>query len=198
MGSFKQKIARYLYPLILRLGRNGKNGTVLINERKIPAKKPFPLDQVTLINGSKPDILSYSGKMILIVNTASNCGYTGQYAELQTLHEKFSQNLVIVGFPSNDFKEQEKANDQEIAQFCQINYGVTFPIVKKTTVIKNNGQHPVYEWLTKSTLNGWNDHAPDWNFGKYLIDDKGNLTHYFGPSISPLDHVFVNAIDLKK
>lgn len=198
MGSFKQKIARYLYPLILKLGRNGKNGTVLSNEGRIPPNKSFPFEQIKLNNGNKLDFLPSSGKMILIVNTASNCGYTGQYAELQTLHERFSQKLVVLGFPSNDFKEQEKADDQEIAKFCQINYGVTFPIVQKTKVIKNNGQHPVFEWLTKSELNGWNDHAPDWNFSKYLVDDKGNLTYYFGPSISPLDDVLIDAIDLKK
>ncbi|WP_345956037.1 glutathione peroxidase [Mucilaginibacter sp. PAMB04168] len=197
MASFKQKIARYLYPLILRLGRKGKNGTILSNEGNVPPKKPFPLEQIIFSNGSKPDLMSYSGKMILVVNTASNCGYTGQYAELQTLHEGFSQKLVILGFPSNDFKEQEKANDQEIAQFCQVNYGVTFPILKKAVVVPHSDQHPVFKWLTSSTLNGWNDHAPDWNFSKYLLDEKGNLIHYFGPSVSPLDDVFINAIGLK-
>ena len=122
------------------------------------------------------------------------CGYTGQYSELQSLHERFGDTLQIIAFPANDFAEQEKSNDSEIAQFCQLNYGVTFPIAVKGVVIKNTQQQQIFKWLTDKNLNGWNEHAPDWNFGKYIIDEKGILTHYFGPSVSPLQDEFLNAL----
>ena len=125
----------------------------------------------------------------------SNCGYTAQYAELQSLHEQFGDALRIIAFPANDFAGQEKGNDNEIASFCQVNYGVTFPIALKGEVLKKAGQQDVFKWLTDKDLNGWNEHAPDWNFGKYIIDEKGILTHYFGPSVSPLDKDFMDALE---
>lgn len=195
MASFKQKVMRFLYPFIRKLGKSGKNGTVLKNEQKAAPKESFYVQQVTLNNGKKLDFSTFAGKKILIVNTASDCGYTGQYAELQSLHEKFSDTLAIVAFPSNDFMEQEKADDKEIASFCQVNYGVTFPLAKKGVVLKKEEQQPVYKWLTDSVANGWCDHVPDWNFGKYVIDEKGTLTHYFGPSVSPLERDFLEAIE---
>ena len=146
-------------------------------------------------NGNPIDFSVYSGKKVLIVNTASNCGYTGQYAELQKLHEKLGDKLAIIAFPANDFAEQEKSSDNEISQFCQINYGVTFPIAKKGVVVKSKEQQPIFKWLTDSRANGWNSHQPDWNFGKYVIDEKGNLSNYFGPSISPLDSEFLKAVE---
>ena len=105
---------------------------------------------------------------------------------MQQLHEQHKNKIAIVGFPANDFKEQEKSNDSEIANFCQVNFGVTFPLSKKSSVVKGREQNPVYQWLTQKEKNGWNTHEPDWNFSKYLIDEKGVLTHYFGPAVSPL------------
>lgn len=122
----------------------------------------------------------------MIVNTASNCGYTNQYAELQNLYEHFKEKLIIIAFPANDFKEQEKGSNEEIAQFCQMNYGITFPLAKKSKVLKSADQNKVFEWLTHKELNGWNEQEPTWNFSKYLIDEKGHLTHYFDPAVSPL------------
>jgi glutathione peroxidase len=194
MASLKQKIARILYPLILRLGKKGRNGTVLDNTRQAQAKVSLYEQHILLNNGSKLDLETLSGRKILLVNTASECGYTGQFAELQTLHEKYGEKLAIIGFPSNDFRQQEKGSNEDIARFCQVNYGVTFPIAQKAVVVKNVVQHPVFKWLTQSSANGWNDHAPDWNFGKYLVDETGNLINYFGPSISPLDDVVLKAI----
>ncbi len=195
MASFKQKVMRFLYPIIRKIAKSGKNGTVLNNQQKVAPKEPFYAQPVTLNNGQNLDFSIFSGKKILIVNTASNCGYTGQYAELQSLHEKLSDKLAIIAFPSNDFMEQEKADDKDIASFCQVNYGVTFPLAKKGVVLKKAEQQPVFQWLTNSAANGWCDHVPDWNFGKYIIDEKGTLTHYFGPSVSPLEKDFLEAVE---
>lgn len=195
MASFKQKALRFLYPTLRKIAKSGKNGTVLNNEQKATPKESFYAQQVTLNNGQNLNFSTFSGKKILIVNTASNCGYTGQYAELQSLHQKLGDKLTIVAFPSNDFKEQEKADDKEIASFCQLNYGVTFPLAEKGVVLKTTEQQPVFQWLTNSEANGWCDHVPDWNFGKYIINEKGLLTHYFGPSVSPLEKVFLESVE---
>ena len=195
MATFKQKILRFLYPLIRKASKSVKNGTVIINENNATSIVSFYQQKAILNNGNLIDFSVYSGKKVLIVNTASNCGYTGQYAELQKLHEKLGDKLAIIAFPANDFAEQEKSSDNEISQFCQINYGVTFPIAKKGVVVKSKEQQPIFKWLTDSRANGWNSHQPDWNFSKYVIDEKGNLTNYFGPSISPLDSEFLKAVE---
>ncbi|MBD3631313.1 glutathione peroxidase [Cyclobacterium sp.] len=194
METFKQKLLRFFYPFIRKIGKFSKNGAVLFNEQSIEAPTSIFDLHASLSNGKEIDFSTFTGKKILLVNTASNCGYTGQYAELQSLHEKLGNKLTIIAFPSNDFAEQEKGNDEDISQFCQVNYGVTFPIAKKGVVVKKPEQHPVFKWLSDSNSNGWNDHAPDWNFSKYLIDENGKLTHYFGPSISPLDDVFLKVV----
>jgi len=111
------------------------------------------------------------------------------------LHERYGNTTKIIAFPANDFAGQEKSNDSEIAHFCQVNYGVTFPVAKKGVVIKNSEQQQVFRWLSDKTLNGWNEHAPDWNFGKYVINENGILTGYFGPSVSPLEEDFLNALN---
>ena len=195
MATFKQKILRFLYPLIRKASKSGKNGAVISNENNATSIVSFYQQKAILNNGNLIDFSVYSGKKVLIVNTASNCGYTGQYAELQKLHEKLGDKLAIIAFPANDFAEQEKSSDNEISQFCQINYGVTFPIAKKGVVVKSKDQQPIFKWLTDSRANGWNSHQPDWNFSKYVIDEKGNLTNYFGPSISPLDGEFLKAVE---
>ncbi|WP_210486110.1 glutathione peroxidase [Rufibacter aurantiacus] len=184
--ELRQRIMKWLYPLIMRLSKSTKNGKILENRQQVPAAQPFYGLQATLNNGSPLDFSQFRNKKVLLVNTASNCGYTGQYEELQQLHEEQKDNLVIIGFPANDFKEQEKDNDAAISQFCQVNFGVTFPLAKKSVVVKNPGQNPVYDWLSHAQKNGWNEHQPDWNFSKYLIDEQGNLTHYFGPAVSPV------------
>jgi len=192
--TFKQKLLRKLYPVIRNMGKKGKNGTILINNQNIAPLTPFYDLAVTLNNGEMIRFSEFRGKKVLLVNTASGCGYTGQYAELQSLHEQMGDKLVIIAFPANDFAGQEKSNDQEIAQFCQVNYGVTFSVAKKGVVIKIPEQQPVYNWLTDKNSNGWNDHEPDWNFGKYLISGEGMLTHYFGPSVSPMEAGFLLAL----
>ncbi len=170
----------------MRLSKAGSgNGKVLVNRKKAPAVVSFYDLKVTLNDGKELEFDQLKGKNVLLVNTASDCGYTGQYAELQQLHERHQDNLVIIGFPANDFKEQEKGTDQEISRFCQVNYGVSFHLSQKSNVTAGPEQHPVYQWLTQAAKNGWNSHQPDWNFSKYLVDEKGILIRYFGPAISP-------------
>src|SRR5690606_30312826 len=185
--KIKQKILQTLYPLIMLFSRSSTGkGKILSNEKGVNPKTSFYELKTTLNNGQVLDFGQFKNKKVLLVNTASNCGYTGQFEELQQLHEKYPDKIALVGFPANDFQEQEKGSDGEIAQFCQVNYGVTFPLSKKSTVVNDREQNQVYQWLTQADQNGWNSHSPDWNFSKYLIDENGVLTHYFGPAVSPL------------
>ena len=149
---------------------------------------------VMLNDGKELSLERLRGKKVMLVNTASDCGYTPQYAELQKLYQHSKEDLEIIAFPANDFKEQEKGSDEEIASFCTKNYGVSFPIAKKSVVIEDKGQHPLFQWLTSKDLNGWNDTLPSWNFAKYLVNEEGVLTHYFEPLVSPLSTDVTNAV----
>jgi glutathione peroxidase len=194
MASLKQQLLRFLYPFIKNIGKSGNKGTVLTNTESVSPPTSFYQEQILLNNNQSIDLNALKGKKIIIVNTASDCGYTGQYAELQKLYEKHQQTLLIIAVPSNNFNEQEKGSDAKIATFCEINYGVTFPLAKKDDVLKTPQQLSIYNWLTHADLNGWCNHEPDWNFGKYIINETGILTHYFGPSVSPLDKEFMEAL----
>lgn len=127
----------------------------------------------------------FKGKKILIVNVASECGYTPQYKDLQALSEKYAEKLVIIGFPCNQFGGQEPGTEDEIVSFCQKNYGVTFPISQKGDV-KGAQQHPLYQWLTQKSMNGKDDYSVKWNFNKFLISETGELLSYFPSSTKPL------------
>jgi glutathione peroxidase len=191
----RQKIMKLIYPVLIKVGsRLGFKSKTMANYN---AAKPIHsiFDLIVQLNSGKEIKLeSYKGKKLLIVNTASNCGYTPQYEALQSLYEQFNPQLEIIGFPSNDFKEQEPGSDEEIAEFCKVNYGVSFPLVKKSRVVPGEGQHPVYAWLSSPEENGWCRQVPEWNFSKYLLNERGELTHYFAPGISPLDKTVVDAI----
>jgi glutathione peroxidase len=139
-----------------------------------------------LNNGTELSKDSFKGKKIMIVNTASECGFTGQYEQLEQLYQKYKDRLIIIGFPSNEFGNQEKGNNEYIASFCKINYGVSFPLAIKGEVLKSDTQQDVYRWLTDSKLNGWNNQVPTWNFCKYLIDENGVLVDFFNSGINPL------------
>lgn len=129
----------------------------------------------TSIEGKTIDFSSFEGKKILIVNTASECGLTPQFKQLQQLYDDFKdRNLIIVGFPSNDFGQQEPGNDLEIKSFCERNYGVSFLMMAKIHV-KGSNIHPIYKWLTSKSENGVMSSSVKWNFQKYLIDEKGHL-----------------------
>lgn len=192
--TYRQKLLKAVYPAWMWWTKmRGKNVTELKNEQKQPPVSFYALKGI-LNNGDTLDFATLKGKKVMLVNTASNCGYTNQYSDLQKLSEQYKDKLVILGFPANDFKEQEKGSDEEIARFCKANYGVTFPLMQKTSVIRSPQQHPVYQWLTDTAKNGWNKKAPSWNFAKYIVDENGVLTNYFGSSISPVSSDVVRAI----
>lgn len=146
---------------------------------------------VTTLDGQVFDFSQLKGKRILIVNTASECGYTPQYAQLQELYDTYSGNdFIIIGFPSNDFGGQEPGSNEEIATFCQKNYGVTFPMMDKI-IVKGDRMHPVYRWLTQKSQNGVSDAEVRWNFNKFLIDANGNWVACYPSKTEPLDEVIV-------
>jgi glutathione peroxidase len=150
--------------------------------------------KVESLEGGKIDFAKYKGKKILIVNTASECGYTPQYEGLEKLYEAHKDKLVIVGFPANNFGAQEPGSNQEIAGFCKKNYGVTFPMAAKIDV-KGNDMAPIYRWLTEKQYNNYADNNVKWNFNKFLIDEKGNLVGYFGSKVKPDDAELLKAIE---
>jgi glutathione peroxidase len=193
--TIRQKILKAAYPLLIKFGKLKGSGLTLTNTENVSPPVSFYDLKVQLNNGNYINFDALKGKKVLLVNTASNCGYTNQYAELQELYEEKKGTLEIIAFPANDFKEQEKGTDAEIAQFCQVNFGITFPLAKKVTVVKSSSQHPVFQWLTQKNKNGWNDKEPNWNFSKYLVNETGALTHFFDPSVSPLSKEVINAIN---
>lgn len=194
--SLKQKILKAVYPAFILLNKiKGRSNKVLTNEQGSTPPSSFYDLSVVLNNGDTLSFATLKGKKVLLVNTASDCGFTAQYTDLQKLSEEHKEHLQVIGFPANDFKEQEKGTDKEIAEFCRSNYGVTFPLVKKCSVIKGTEQHPIFQWLTNKTRNGWNDKAPGWNFTKYLVNEKGLLTNYFGSSVSPVSKEVQDAIN---
>jgi len=135
--------------------------------------------------GSTIDFSKYKGKNILIVNTASQCGYTKQYADLEKLYEKYKDNLVIIGFPANNFGQQEPGTNAEIKEFCSKNYGVTFPMAEKISV-KGEDIHPLFKWLTTKQDNGVMDAEIKWNFTKFLVDKNGKLVAVFPSAVTPM------------
>lgn len=146
------------------------------------------------IDGKDIGFKSFKGKKVLIVNVASECGYTDQYDDLQYLHRKYSNRLVILGFPSNNFGKQEPGSNIKILDFCKSNFGVEFQMFEKIEVIGEKA-HPVYKWLSSSNLNGWNDKSPKWNFYKYLVDQNGNLSKVLASSINPRDPIITDFIE---
>jgi len=149
------------------------------------------------LSGADFDFSTLKGKKIMIVNTASKCGLTPQYKELQALYEKYKdQNFIIIGFPANDFMSQEPGTNEEIAEFCEMNYGVTFPMMSKISV-KGNEMAPIYEFLTQEAKNGFSDSKVEWNFQKYLLNQNGQLEKVIGSRISPMDKEIVDWIENK-
>lgn len=155
---------------------------------------PKPLDaqvksiydiKVEALDGGQIDLSKYKGKKILIVNTASKCGYTPQYKNLEALYEKYKDKVVVIGFPSNNFMFQEPGDSKEIRSFCTKNYGVTFPMAAKIDV-KGKDMHPLYVWLTQKKYNQFSDNTVKWNFQKYLLDEHGKLLQVFAPGVDPM------------
>lgn len=143
--------------------------------------------EATTLDGEAFSFEQLRGKRVLIVNTASECGFTPQYEGLQKLHETYGgDNFVVLGFPSNDFGGQEPGSEEEIASFCQRNYGVDFQMMSKVSTDPKNG-HPVYQWLCNKARNGVEDANVGWNFNKFLIDSEGNWVSHLGSRVKPLD-----------
>lgn len=191
--TYRQKILKAIYPALMWWTKiTGSNTKELSGDQQPPIS--FYSLKGNLNSGDTLDFETLKGKKVMLVNTASDCGYTNQYADLQKLSEEYKDKLIVIGFPANDFKEQEKGTDQDIAAFCKKNYGVDFLLMQKSSVIKSAEQNPVYQWLTDAQKNGWNTKAPSWNFAKYIVNEQGVLTNYFGSSIAPLANEVVASI----
>ncbi len=142
------------------------------------------------IDGNEIRFEDFKGKKILVVNVASECGYTPQYQQLEELYKEFNDKLEIIGFPANDFGNQEPGTNAEIKTFCTQNYGISFHLAAKVKI----NEHPIYHWLRKKTLNGKLDSQVDWNFQKYLIDENGQLVAFYPSSINPIDEKIIDWI----
>ncbi|GGG34995.1 glutathione peroxidase [Croceivirga lutea] len=162
-----------------------------INEAKTSKsnseKEPFSIYNIAISNldGSKMDLSQFKGKYVLIVNVASKCGFTPQYKELQKLSDTYKDKLVVLGCPCNQFGAQEPGDATAIQGFCEVNFGVTFPLTEKLNV-KGVDQHPLYQWLTSKELNGKKNSSVKWNFQKYLISPRGNLVDYYYSITKPM------------
>ena len=194
--TVRQKFLKAVYPVFTGYKKLfGKDSKILSNNKNVQPAESFYNLSVELNDGRELKFEELKGKKVLLVNTASNCGFTAQYGDLEKLYKDEKGKLTIVGFPANDFKEQEKGSDEEIARFCKSNFGITFPLATKSSVIKGASQQQVFQWLTDKAKNGWNDKQPLWNFSKYLVNEQGVLTNYFDPAVSPLSNEVKKAID---
>lgn len=170
--------------------------------RKVePARADAPMSSIydiklmSLDGKSKIRLSDYKGKYIVIVNTASECGYTYQYEDLQKFYAKYKDsNIVVLGCPCNQFGGQEPGNEMEIEKFCKEKYDVSFPMTEKIEV-KGENQHPLYSWLTQKQKNGVGDFEVKWNFNKFVISPEGRLVHYFGSLVKPGDSVFLASVN---
>jgi glutathione peroxidase len=159
---------------------------------EVVAGKNFHSFKMKGIDGKEIDFSQFKGKKIIILNTASKCGYTPQYADWEKFH-KANKDVVILGFPANEFGGQEPGSNSEIASFCQVNYGVSFQMMEKV-VVKGAGKCDLYQWLSDKSQNGWNEKEPSWNFCKYIINEKGELANFFASGIKPTSPEFIEAL----
>ncbi len=160
-----------------------------------PAKQSLYDFKVKSLEGKTVDLSIYKGKKVIILNTASKCGFTPQYADWEKFYAANKDKVVVLGFPANEFGGQEPGSDTEISTFCKKNYGVSFPMFSKV-VVKGEGKCALYQWLTTKSLNGWNEQEPTWNFCKYVINEKGELTNFFASKVKPDSPEVLEAIKL--
>jgi glutathione peroxidase len=144
--------------------------------------------KIASLTGKEVDFSQYKGKYVMIVNTASKCGFTPQYADLQKLHEQFGNKVAVLGFPANNFLWQEPGTNHDIEEFCQVNYGVGFQMFEKVSV-KGNDKHPLYAWLEAKT-----GKSPSWNFCKYLVSPEGDVLAFYPSKTNPLDKEIIDQI----
>lgn len=152
------------------------------------AKGPIYDFKVKTLGGEEVSFEQFRGKKLLIVNTASKCCFTTQYKDLQHLHERYNDKVAVLGFPANNFMWQEPGSNDEIASFCEVNYGVTFPVFEKISV-KGRSMHPLYQWLAAKS-----GKSPSWNFCKYLIDEKGEVIDFYSSKVLPTDPKIIHRI----
>ncbi|CAM3627944.1 glutathione peroxidase [Flavobacterium gelidilacus] len=172
-----------------------KVATVAANNPTIMTKENIYQFKVTDLYGAEFDFSTLKGKKIMVVNTASECGLTPQYKDLEAIYEKYKdKNFVIVGFPANNFGSQEPGTDKEIAAFCEQNYGVSFPMMSKISV-KGSDMHKLYQFLTQKSKNGLEDSEVQWNFQKYLINENGELEKVIAPRTLPTDASVIKWIE---
>jgi glutathione peroxidase len=155
----------------------------------------FDFKMPALESGEMVDFSQYKGKKIVLLNVASKCGFTPQYADWEAFYKQNNDKVVVLGFPANNFMGQEPGTSEEIASFCSKNYGVTFPMFQKISV-KGDDMAPLYRWLSQKELNGWNSDAPSWNFCKYVVNENGELMGFFPSSVKPDDAAFKKAVGL--
>ncbi|MCS6823490.1 MAG: glutathione peroxidase [Cytophagaceae bacterium] len=195
-----RRLAKFSYSFIMLLMSCGNKGQVLSRPENVgngavnTSASAFYDFKIRSLEGNIIDFSVYKGKKVLIVNTASECGFTPQYQELQKLHEQYGDKVAVLGFPCNDFGAQEPGSNQDIQQFCKKNYGVTFQMFEKIS-IKQPNTHPLYQWLSDKSRNGWNSELPGWNFCKYLISENGELLEYYGSAVSPMGKKIIEAIN---
>jgi glutathione peroxidase len=153
--------------------------------KHLPANTNIYNFKLKTLDGQDLNLAKFKGKKMLLVNVASECGYTPQYKNLQALHEQYGNKVVVIGFPANNFGGQEPGSSAEIKTFCTKNYGVTFQMMEKISV-KGSDMHPLYKWLSTKEENGSCSDAPGWNFCKYLIDENGKVVKFFNSKVDPL------------
>lgn len=181
--------------LLLLWTTNSESQTAKNKTKKVMQKQTIHQFKVTDLQGKTFDFGTLKGKKIMIVNTASKCGLTPQYKDLEAIYKKYkSKNFVIIGFPANNFAKQEPGTNDEIATFCQQNYGVTFPMMDKISV-KGKDMHEVYQFLTQKAKNGNQDSEVSWNFQKYLLNEKGELVKVVSPQTLPTDKEIIDWLD---
>jgi glutathione peroxidase len=193
-----KKISLLITIFILSSCQNqAQNNTKAMETQKHVQSQTIYQFKVTDLYGKEFDFSKLKGKKILIVNTASECGLTPQYKDLEAIYSKYKhKNFVIVGFPANNFGSQEPGSNEQIAKFCQMNYGVTFPMMSKISV-KGKDIHEIYKFLTQKDKNGLQDSQVEWNFQKYLINEEGELIKVLSPRVLPTDSEIVDWINGK-
>jgi glutathione peroxidase len=169
----------------------GQNENQTMENQNLP-HSVYDFEFKTLM-GQDIALSDFKGRKMLLVNVASECGFTPQYKELQELYDKYGDKVVVLGFPANDFGGQEPGSNEEIANFCERNYGVQFPVFQKISVTGPDA-HPLYQYLSSKALNGVTDEKPTWNFCKYLIDEKGKVMKFFPSKVKPLSEEIISAI----
>lgn len=173
----------------------GSNTSHNLNKNsEVVTKKSIYDFKLKTIDGKEVDFSMYKGKKLLLVNVASECGYTPQYKELQKLHEKFGHKITILAFPANNFGGQEPGTNAEIATFCTKNYNVTFQVFEKISVVGSD-VHPLYKFLSTKSENGWNNQPPTWNFCKYFVNENGTVVSYFKSNVSPMSLDIIQLLD---